>query len=44
MKRIRLWLPQALFESFIMIVSIVAALAVNEWRTEFRYRAHALRL
>lgn len=32
MNRIRRWLPQALFESFIMIVSILTALAVNEWR------------
>jgi hypothetical protein len=32
MSRLRRWLPRALFESFLIVVSIVVALAVNEWR------------
>ncbi|HEX8679567.1 MAG TPA: hypothetical protein VF683_06395 [Chthoniobacterales bacterium] len=32
MSRISRWLPRAVFESFLIVVSIVVALAVNEWR------------
>ncbi|MFL6541160.1 MAG: hypothetical protein ACJ8HU_10370 [Chthoniobacterales bacterium] len=32
MNAIRRWLPRALFESFLIILSILVALAVNEWR------------
>src|SRR5947209_6348807 len=32
MNAIRRWLPRALFESFFIVLSILVALAVNEWR------------
>lgn len=32
MRRLGQWLPRALFESFLIVLSILAALAVNEWR------------
>lgn len=32
MRRIGQWLPRAFFESFLIVLSILAALAVNEWR------------
>lgn len=32
MNAIRRWLPRALFESFFIILSILVALGVNEWR------------
>lgn len=32
MHRLRRWLPRAFFEAFITILSILVALAVNEWR------------
>jgi hypothetical protein len=32
MRRLGQWLPRALFESFLIVISILLALAVNEWR------------
>ncbi|HEX8281672.1 MAG TPA: hypothetical protein VF551_09855 [Chthoniobacterales bacterium] len=32
MSRIRRWLPRALFEALLIVVSILVALAVDEWR------------
>jgi hypothetical protein len=40
MKRFGEWLPRALFESFLIVVSILLALAVNEWRDNRARLAH----
>jgi hypothetical protein len=41
MSRIRRWLPRALFESGLIVLSILLALAVNEWRDD-RTRAASI--